>query len=105
MASKISLLAAGTFIRGDIFSDDLLIIEGGIDGKVVGNKVIIKHNGWVQGEMACRSLLIELGGMLNGFVRVSSDPVNTFLAWSENQPIALPEVQPFVDTSEEANHK
>jgi cytoskeletal protein CcmA (bactofilin family) len=97
MASNISILAAGTFVRGDIFSEDLLIIEGGVEGKIVSDKVIIKPNGWVQGEMTCRSLLIELGGMLNGFIRVSSEPVNTFLAWSENQSLALPELQPSWD--------
>jgi cytoskeletal protein CcmA (bactofilin family) len=86
MASNISIIAAGTFIRGNLYSDDVLIVEGGIEGKIIGNQIIIKARGWVQGEMACRSLLIESGGMLNGFIRVSNEPVQAFLAWSENQP-------------------
>jgi hypothetical protein len=90
MASNISIIAAGTFIRGSLYSDDVLIIEGGIEGKVIGNQIIIKTNGWMQGELACRSLLIESGGMLNGFIRVSNEPNQAFLAWSESQPV-LPE--------------
>jgi cytoskeletal protein CcmA (bactofilin family) len=85
MANNISILASGTFIRGDLFSDDLLILEGGVEGNVVGNRVLIKANGWVHGELACRSLAIELGGMMNGRIRVSEKPTQAFLAWSQEK--------------------
>ncbi|ADK85224.1 protein of unknown function DUF583 [Desulfarculus baarsii DSM 2075] len=70
--NKMTILAAGTYIHGDLFSDDLMIIEGGVEGNVVGNRVIVKSQGWVHGELTCKSLSIELGGVVNGMVRVSS---------------------------------
>lgn len=70
--NNITILAAGTYVNGDLFSDDLMIIEGGVEGNVVGNRVIVKKHGWVQGALTCRSLSIELGGVVNGMIRVSS---------------------------------
>ena len=92
MANSISIIAPGTFIRGDLFSDDMLIIEGGVEGKVVGNRMIIKSGGWIHGELVCRSLSIEMGGMMNGKIKVSEHPVQTFLAWSEGDcTLSLPQ--------------
>ena len=96
MANSITILAAGTFIRGDLYSDDILIVEGGIEGNVVGNKVVVKSNGWVHGDLACKSLLIEMGGLLNGYVRVSTDPPQQYLAWAEAG--ILPEPESDTDT-------
>lgn len=90
MANNISILAAGTFIRGNMFSDDMIIVEGGLEGNVVGNKVVIKSGGWVHGDLMCRSLSIELGGMMNGKIKVSREPLQTYLAWSQEKD-ALPE--------------
>ena len=91
MSNSITILAPGTFIRGDLFSDDLLIVEGGIEGTIVGNRVIIKPQGWIHGDLTCRSLSIEVGGLMNGSIFVSSSPALSFLTWSEQQ--ALPSLE------------
>lgn len=72
--NKMTILAAGTYIHGDVFSDDIMIIEGGVEGSVIGNRIIVKKHGWIHGSLTCRSLSIELGGVVNGNVRVSSTP-------------------------------
>lgn len=92
MANSISIIAPGTFIRGDLFSDDMLIIEGGVEGNVVGGRLIIKSGGWVHGDLICRSLSIEVGGIMNGKIKISMEPVPTFLAWNEGvKALSLPE--------------
>jgi len=69
-ANQLTIIAAGTILRGDLFSQDLLVVEGGVQGSVVADRVIIKDNGWVKGNLSCRSLSIELGGIVDGEVRV-----------------------------------
>ena len=69
--NKLTILASGTYFRGDVFSDDILIVEGGLEGNLMGNRVIVKSTGWIHGNVTCRSLSIELGGIINGSVRVS----------------------------------
>ena len=104
MANSISIIAPGTFIRGDLFSDDMLIVEGGVEGNVVGNRLIIKSGGWIHGDLVCRALSIELGGMMNGQVKVSQQPVQTYLAWSEGvDALSLP--QPQITMAETENHE
>jgi hypothetical protein len=71
--NNLSILAKGTYIRGEVFSEDLLVVEGGFEGNLVGERVIIKSSGHVQGDLNCRSLSIEHGGILNGDIRVLSD--------------------------------
>ncbi len=89
--SSISIIAPGTFIRGDLFSDDMLIVEGGVEGNVVGNRTVIKNGGWIHGDLVCRALSIEMGGMMNGKIKVSQQPVQTFLAWNEGvNALSLP---------------
>lgn len=70
--NKLTILAGGTYLRGDVFSDDILIVEGGLEGNLMGNRVIVKSTGWIQGNVTCRSLSIEMGGIVNGAMRVSS---------------------------------
>ncbi|MBU1274375.1 MAG: polymer-forming cytoskeletal protein [Proteobacteria bacterium] len=70
-ANQLTILAAGTIVRGDLFSQDLLVVEGGVQGNVVANKVVIKGTGWVQGTLTCRDLSIELGGVVDGQVNVT----------------------------------
>lgn len=70
-ANRLTILAAGTIVRGDVFSQDLLVVEGGVQGKVVASQVIIKGTGWVQGSVTCHSLSIELGGVVDGQVNVT----------------------------------
>ena len=69
--NKLTILSAGTFVRGDVFSQDVLVVEGGIEGNLVGNRVIVKPQGWVHGDLLCRSLCIEPGGVVDGAVKVS----------------------------------
>ena len=53
--NSLTVLSGGTFIRGDIYSQDVLVVEGGIEGNLVGNRVMIKPQGWVHGDVTCRS--------------------------------------------------
>ncbi|MCF8031569.1 MAG: polymer-forming cytoskeletal protein [Desulfarculaceae bacterium] len=72
-ANQLTIIAPGTIVRGDLFSQDLLVVEGGVQGNVVGDRVIIKGDGWVRGNLRCRSLSIELGGIVDGEVTVEDD--------------------------------
>lgn len=69
--NSLTILSAGTLFRGDVYSEDILIIEGGVEGNVSGNRVIVKPKGWVHGDIACRSLSIEPGGVVDGEVKVA----------------------------------
>lgn len=71
MGNSLTILAAGTFVRGDVFSEDILVVEGGIEGNIVGNRVIVKPKGWIHGDLVCRSLSIEPGGVVDGEVKVT----------------------------------
>jgi cytoskeletal protein CcmA (bactofilin family) len=75
--NKLTVLSAGTFIRGDVFSQDVLVVEGGIEGNIVGNRVIIKQKGWVHGNLLCRALSIEPGGVVDGAMKVNETAVLT----------------------------
>lgn len=69
--NSLTVLSGGTFVRGDVYSQDVLVIEGGIEGNIVGNRVIVKPQGWVHGDLTCRSLSIESGGVVDGAIKVS----------------------------------
>lgn len=69
-ANQLTILAAGTIVRGDVFAQDTLVVEGGVQGNVVARKVVVKATGWVQGSLTCRSLTIELGGVVDAQVEV-----------------------------------
>ncbi|MCA1905956.1 MAG: polymer-forming cytoskeletal protein [Desulfarculus sp.] len=75
--NKLTVLSAGTFIRGDLYSQDVLVVEGGIEGNIVGNRVIIKNKGWVHGNLLARSLCIEPGGVVDGAMKVHEQAVMT----------------------------
>lgn len=72
--NNLTVLASGTFVRGDLFSEDVLVIEGGVEGNIVGSRVIVKARGWVHGDLSCRSLSIEPGGVVDGAVKVATKP-------------------------------
>ena len=86
--NSLTIVSGGTFLRGDLFSEDVLVIEGGVEGNIVGNRVIVKTRGWVHGDLNCRSLSIEPGGVVDGAVRVSTQP--SLPASERAQPEALP---------------
>lgn len=65
-----TILAAGTIVRGDVFAQDTLVVEGGVQGNVVAQKVVVKGSGWIQGNLTCRSLCIESGGVVDAQVEV-----------------------------------
>ena len=96
MPSNLTILARGTYIQGEVFSDDLLVVEGGIEGNLKGDRVIIKSSGQVQGDLNCRSLSIETGGILNGDIRVLSDlaalpdPSQPAGGYAVSQPVSKP---------------
>jgi len=71
-ANNLTILAPGTFVRGDIYSEDLLVIEGGVEGNINGNRVLVKSSGWVHGNLFCSSLSIEPGGVVDGAMKVTS---------------------------------
>jgi hypothetical protein len=85
--NNLTVLASGTFVRGDLFSEDVLVIEGGVEGNIVGARVIVKARGWVHGDLSCRSLSIEQGGVVDGAVKVATKPSLPGRA----EPEALPE--------------
>ncbi len=75
--NKLTVLSSGTFIRGDLYSQDVLVVEGGVEGNIVGNRVIIKNKGWVHGNLLARSLCIEPGGVVDGAMKVNESAVMT----------------------------
>jgi hypothetical protein len=85
--NNLTVLASGTFVRGDLFSEDVLVIEGGVEGNIVGARVIVKARGWVHGDLSCRSLSIEPGGVVDGAVKVATKPSLP----SRAEPEALPD--------------
>ena len=90
--NNLTIIAGGTMIRGELFSQDMLMIEGGVEGNVFGHKVVIKSTGWVHGDVRCNSLSIEPGGVVDGAVKVSNEPKGPLgegMALSANE---LPEV-------------
>ena len=68
--NNLTILAPGTYLKGELVSGDTLVIEGGVEGNVKGNRIIVKSQGWVHGDVICRSLSIEPGGVVDGAVRV-----------------------------------
>lgn len=41
----------------------------------MGNRVIVKAKGWIHGDLICRSLSIEPGGVVDGEVKVTVNGV------------------------------
>ena len=92
--NNLTIIATGTMVRGELFSQDLLMIEGGVEGNVFGNKVVVKATGWVHGDVRCNSLSIEPGGVVDGAVKVSNNsegPVTEEAVLTANE---LPEAAP-----------
>ncbi len=95
--NNLTILAQGVLVRGNVFSEDVLVVEGNVKGNLFGNKIVIKATGRVQGDLNCRSLSIESGGVLNGFMKVSSEL--TALAYEVDEPKGLPEPRPEPEVS------
>ena len=89
--NKLTVLSSGTFIRGDLYSQDVLVVEGGVEGNIIGDRVIIKSKGWVHGNILARSLSIEPGGVVDGAMKVHEQAVMT--AGEHDAEQRLPEGQ------------
>lgn len=85
--NELTILAAGTMMRGDVFAQDTLVIEGGVQGNVVAHRVVVKGTGWVQGSLTCRALSIELGGVVDGQVHVTE--TGALMKSAQDQPGVL----------------
>ncbi len=70
--STVSIISRQTQLTGRITSEDVLIIAGRIEGDIAGNKVIIKDQGRVLGNINCASLVIEAGGIFDGQASMST---------------------------------
>lgn len=65
-----SFIGKSLFIKGDVLSDEEVMIEGKIEGKInVKHKVIVGKNGLVNAEIEAREIIIK--GVVNGNVKCS----------------------------------
>jgi cytoskeletal protein CcmA (bactofilin family) len=70
MGSQSSLVGKTLLIKGEIFSEDEILIEGRIQGKItVKNRVVIGRDGDVEAEIDARDVIIK--GKVTGNVRGS----------------------------------
>lgn len=65
-SNKVSIVGVNTKLIGRVESTDVMIIAGQIDGDVHSQKVVIKEKGRVNGNISCKSLVIEPGGIFDG---------------------------------------
>jgi cytoskeletal protein CcmA (bactofilin family) len=76
-ANKSSLIGNTLLIKGEVFSDDEILIEGRIQGKInVKNRVIIGINGNVEADIDAREVVIKgkVTGNVKGGQRVEIVP-------------------------------
>lgn len=97
--NSLTILSGGTFVRGDVYSQDVLVIEGGIEGNIVGNRVIVKPQGWVHGDLTCRSLSIEPGGVVDGAIKVSDSSSLPSPAMVEQEFLAGQQAQSLIEVA------
>lgn len=97
--NSLTVLSGGTFVRGDVYSQDVLVIEGGIEGNIVGNRVIVKPQGWVHGDLTCRSLSIESGGVVDGAIKVSDSSSLPSPAMVEQELLAGQEAPSLIEVA------
>ncbi len=72
--SPFTIISRGTHLMGETRSRDELIIEGIVEGDVIGAKVVIKNGGRIMGTVDCETLVIEPGGILDGSIRSAGFP-------------------------------
>jgi cytoskeletal protein CcmA (bactofilin family) len=78
--SQSSLVGKTLSIKGDIYSEDEMLIEGRIQGKItVKNRVVIGRNGNVEAEIDAREIVIQgkVTGNVRGSQRVEIVPAGT----------------------------
>ncbi len=65
-----SLIGKTLLVKGEVFSEDEILIEGRIQGKIkVKNRVVVGRNGIVEAEIDARDIVIQ--GKVTGDVRGS----------------------------------
>ena len=70
-AGKQSVIGKTLFVKGNIFSDEEVFIEGNIQGNLyIKNRVVIGKNGMVNADIDAREVIIM--GTVNGNVKGSS---------------------------------
>jgi cytoskeletal protein CcmA (bactofilin family) len=77
VANQSSLIGNTLLIKGEVFSDDEILIEGRIQGKInVKNRVIIGKNGNVEADIDAREVIIKgkVTGNVKGGQRVEIVP-------------------------------
>ena len=78
--SQSSLVGKTLLIKGDVYSEDEILIEGKIQGKItVKNRVVIGRDGNVEAEIDAREVVIKgrVTGNVRGSQRVEIVPAGT----------------------------
>lgn len=89
-----SFIGKTLFIKGEVLSDEEVLVEGKIEGKVnVKNKVIIGKNGLVNAEIEAREVIIKgaVNGNVNGSYKVEIVPDGTLNGNIISQRVVLAE--------------
>ncbi|KIX10788.1 polymer-forming cytoskeletal protein [Dethiosulfatarculus sandiegensis] len=97
---KSSVFVSGTLVLGNVYSESGLVVQGGIKGDVFGNRVTVKPQGWIQGTLTCRELVIERGGVVDGDIKVIDDKTDQPRTSVEKK--TGPEALPFNEASQGA---
>ena len=70
ISSQNSLIGKTLFLKGELFSDEQVIIEGKIEGKIkTKNLVIVGKSGVVNADIVAREIIIK--GRVNGNIKIS----------------------------------
>jgi cytoskeletal protein CcmA (bactofilin family) len=75
-----SLIGKTLLVKGEVFSEDEILIEGKIQGKItVKNRVIVGRDGVVEAEIEARDIVIKgkVTGDVHGSQRVEIVPAGT----------------------------
>lgn len=89
-----SFIGKTLFIKGEVLSDEEVLVEGKIEGKVnVKHKVIIGKNGVVNAEIEAREVIIKgvVNGNVNGSYKVEIVPDGTLNGNIISQRVVLAE--------------
>ena len=79
-ASQSSLIGKTLLVKGEVFSEDEILIEGKIQGKItVKNRVVVGRDGVVEAEIDARDIIIKgkVIGDVRGSQRVEIVPAGT----------------------------
>ena len=89
--NDISRISAGTIVKGEVFSDCDVRVDGKVDGKVYSNgKVVVGTSAEVKGEIACSN--IDFWGKIEGDI-VVRDTLTLKSSSSVNGSISVNKIQ------------